>query len=896
MFNPLKSILLVTGACLLAGVTARAANVEPQAWIGNGPRVRPWSGGTPADRARLSLREAGIYRVTAGELAEAGGWDEAAVATAIANTNLSLSCLGTLVSWLADGDGLLFHGMPAKSRYAPENVYWVTPGPGVAMAAREEVPVSPPATNVSFSDTLTFQGTGDLTRISYSTLGDSANPYVAFEMLLRAKSAAYSLELPDYAPGAWEGALTVKLLSLFEYVIYDDHLARVSMGGTVLGTNAWVDEKYVSFTFPFSSTNLVAGAAELLVENLKPKTMSTDQARFFVVAFDVEYRRRYRARHETLRCSGGQGGTIAVAGFGSEDIIALDVTDSTAPQVIQSVMAGLNASDLTWSASFADGGSGRIYRVSSRTGGLLKPSIRGVRDTDWLAAGKVFPEHVILIPPEGWRDDFRAVLQPLSDFRSAQGLRAEIIDVECLYNSFSGGLVDPLAIRRFCEVAYPGGLSYLLLAGSGSPDYKHLRLSVNDFPACLVPTVMAGQRLADKGVTVALDAALGDVDDDGCPEVAVGRFPTSRTNEIRVAVGKTIAYEGAMLWKRQASIAADYQDTSPLPKYEPYPFAQSTERLVAPLTEAGRYVVRHYVTAFGQIPGGGADIRENSLFPALWSGSGIFFFFGHTSNVNLGSSETRMLYKTDITPNRWQRTPIAIVIGCLPNRWQSLTETVSILPLGLFAEGTGFAAVMGATCNMLPYGGETLAVALLSETGGTRAMRLGDVWLRGLRATHGTGILSREELLGFSLCGDPALVYRHDVTATGTDTAWLAALGLVEPNADLADHDGDGWPTWREFTAGTDPLGHQLRITEAYQPQAATRTLAFESASNATYRVMFSPRLDGTAWEAVPWKPVDAPEWHSAETPIPAQGPVTTVSVLANSGAIGFYRIQRVGL
>ena len=51
---------------------------------------------------------------------------------------------------------------------------------------------------------------------------------------------------------------------------------------------------------------------------------------------------------------------------------------------------------------------------------------------------------------EAWRDGFRQALQPLADFRNAQGLRTVIVDVESIYNRYSYGRVDPLAIRAFC--------------------------------------------------------------------------------------------------------------------------------------------------------------------------------------------------------------------------------------------------------------------------------------------------------------------------------------------------------------------------------------------------------------------------------------------------------------
>ncbi len=721
----------------------------PRPWIGNGPRVRTWTEAAPADRVRMSLRQAGLYRVTARELADAGGWDEASTAAAVAATNLHLSCRGEPVAWLAEGDALLFHGLPAASRYAPENVYWIAPGPGTAMAPQPAALPPGAATNAWFAETLTFQGTDYLARVSYSALADAPAPYVAFSgLLLSGGRTSHTVALPDCAPGVWEGSVTVNLLSYCEAGT-DDHQARISLGGETLGTASWTGERYMSFVFPFCSTNAAAGTAVLTLENTAPAPPwdIDDYTRFICVSFEIAYRRLHRARGNALRCNSAGEGLVAATGFAAGDILALDVTDPAAPCALHPVAVAPDEAVETWTAVFADSGTGRVYQVCSLTHGVLEPAVRGVRDSDLTADGSV-PEYAILIPPEAWRGDFRAALQPLADHRNARGLRTAILDVESLYNAFSDGLADPLAIQRFCAAAHPRGLAYLLLAGGGSLDFQHLRLSVNDSPACLIPTRIAGQRFATgEGMTVALDAALGDADGDGRPEVAVGRLPASRTADLAVAVAKTIAYEAMRLRRGPVFLTADYENSD----WGYYPFGAGTDRLLAPLAAAGKRVIRCHLTSSTD----GARAWTENLLPALHAGTSLFHFFGHTNEQSLGGGENRLLYYHHILESNWQKPAIAVVLGCRPNRWQALTSTSVILPYGLFAGNTGFAACMGATGYMLGAEGESLAVALYEGPAPSRTPRLGDMLLRGLRACAGT--MPDERLLSFSLIGDPAL-------------------------------------------------------------------------------------------------------------------------------------------
>jgi hypothetical protein len=606
------------------------------------------------------------------------------------------------------------------------------------------------------------------------------------------------------------------------------------------------------------------------------------------MSYDFSYACLYRARNGALRCTGGAGNTVAVSGFASNDVVVLDVTAIHQPVLVEPVTITYDGEAGNWVAAFPCGGSGQVYQVCTKSTGTRQPAVRGVRDVDWASPTNA-ADYVILIPPEAWRDGFREAMQPLADFRTAQGLRTLIVDVESVYNRYSHGLVDPLSIRAFCGAGSTNWaqhpLRYLLLAGAGALDFKHQRLSVNDYTACLIPPLIAGQAfLTGEGMTVAMDGALGDADGDGVPEVAVGRMPTTKTQDLAVVVQKTVAYEGALLWKQQASVAADWDNTEI--KY--YPFSVGTDRLVAPLEDSSRVVVKHYpIDDTGNL----VPVKTNSLFPALSAGSGLFHFFGHTDEQNLGGGSGKLLRNADIAGANWQKPTIAAIIGCRPNRWHSLTATVCIMPYGLFAADTGFVGGLGATGYMLGNEGENLAVSLYAEAAAEGTLRLGDVWRRALQEM--TGMIPAERLLSYSLIGDPALVFRHDISGMGTPVSWLVDHGLSGPNADLDDPDQDGWPSWQEYPAGTDPTHYALRILAAGAGDSDRWTVAFEADSNFVYHVEYNASLLATDdWQVVSWAWTNVPAWSLPGTPVDPQGPVTAVDVpVSGVTTQGFYRI-----
>jgi hypothetical protein len=884
-----ESRAAAAGARVSGTVQAAASPLPRQAWIGAGPRVRGWTNALPADRVRLSLRDEGVYGVTAGELATASGWSVADITNALALTNLSLSCQGSPVAWHAEETNLYFYGLAPQSRFAPENVYWVSFGQGSNMLPLARLPGEPATTNQWFMDEVRQQGTNHVSRDGYCSRADFPAPFVGFAPSIPGGGGKLVVTQPlvDCAPGVWTGAVTVSLISYYDAGT-DDHTGRVSVGGVQVGALGWSGEQYLSFSYPFSSTD---GVASIQIEN----TGNADifYRRILCLSCACVYPRSYLAQNGALRCTGGENNTVAVSGFSTNDLLALDVTSAALPRMVEPVALACDAASGKWSASFPCGGTGSVYAVVSKSTGVRQPSVRGVRNLDWTSPASA-ADYVILVPPEGWRDDIRPVLQPLADYRNAQGLHTVIADVETVYNQFSHGLVDPQAIRAFCGAGYtnwPGHpLRYVLLAGAGSLDFKHDWQSVNSYTACLIPTIIGGQQFSqsNEGMIVALDQAFGDVTGDAAPEVILGRLPTTRTQDMAVAVQKTIAYEGALLWKQQVAVAADWDNVVP----KQYPFSVATDQFIGFLQSAGRTVVKSYYNLYPDpdLPGNMAPTRVYSLFPAFTTGSGVFHFFGHSSDTVMGYNQN-LLIRSFISASNWTNAMIAIIIGCRVNRWQFITEDICILSCGIFAPNTGFVAALGATGYMLADEGESLGVALYSQAAANGTLRLGDVLKNGLQQMAGS--MPPERLQCFCLTGDPALVFRHDITSAGTPVSWLAQHGLTAPNADLADADHDGWSAAQEYLAGTSPTSCVLRITSAGLRPADNRlTIGFEAGTSGTYRVFHKASLtDAADWEPLPWALTNALDW-SLQAILPA-APIAVVDVPATNAAAvqGFYRV-----
>ena len=127
------------------------------------------------------------------------------------------------------------------------------------------------------------------------------------------------------------------------------------------------------------------------------------------------------------------------------------------------------------------------------------------------------------------------------------------IDVQDIYDEFSGGLLDPAAIRNFLAYAAehwdPAPL-FVALIGDGSYDYKNnSALSQGNW----IPPFQDGDSTYDEWYTRVVGGDL-------YPDMAVGRLTVQTAAEADVVVDKIIAYDRAPEvgpWQSRQALVSD---------------------------------------------------------------------------------------------------------------------------------------------------------------------------------------------------------------------------------------------------------------------------------------------------------------------------------------------------
>ena len=154
--------------------------------------------------------------------------------------------------------------------------------------------------------------------------------------------------------------------------------------------------------------------------------------------------------------------------------------------------------------------------------------------------------------------DFRAAAERLAQWRAADDrfgrpLRTAAIDVQDIYDEFSGGVLDPTAIRNFLAYAtehWDPVPMFVALIGDGSYDYKNnSSISQGNW----IPAFQDGDSTYDEWYTRVVGGDL-------FPDMAIGRLTVQTAAEADVVVDKIIDYDRAPEvgpWQSRIALVSD---------------------------------------------------------------------------------------------------------------------------------------------------------------------------------------------------------------------------------------------------------------------------------------------------------------------------------------------------
>ncbi len=671
----------------------------------------------------LGVDREGVYRVSY-ETLQASGLDFTNARTdwlAVTREGIPVPIHVSGGATFGPGSFLEFVGEPVDSLYTKSSIYRLSVDRQRAARAQTLAFAGGGAAEIFYLETTRFEN-----QSKYHFASPTEDPWYDLRVLATSSPAEASVPfaLEGWVPGAAPVTLDVALFGGTDFPTSPDHHVIVEVNGYQMAEE-WFD----GLAVPELVAEVSDGTLSASVNTLTMKLPHDTGAQYDLVNYDhliVTYPRAFAAADGALDFA-SSGSDFAVTGFVSSDVVAYARLNGALARLGVQVGGAPGAYEARF-GGIAGFGESAEYWVASGAG-VLTPSIaHATEPVDWVER----EVDVVVVS----HSDFIDGLAPWVSRRESEGLSVKVVDVEALYATFTHGVVDPEAIRRYARAAHAWGARYLLLVGGDTYDYfDYLGVGSVSF----VPSLYAR---TDTIVSYApVDPLYGDVDGDLVPDMAVGRWPVRTAAELEAVLSKTLSYSnvGEGLTAVMASDGLDLASG--------YSFANDSEDMAAIL--GGSWQTDRVYLDEMDVP----EARE-ALISGMSSGPSLTSYFGH-SGLTVWSFDG--LFTSDDVGELTNAGDPTVVTqwGC----WNTYHVLPTYETLGnqlLLAPDRGAAAVLGAS---------TLTEALSERRLGRRVferlaapgVRLGDAITAAKQDLAETDPGRLDVILGWTLLGDPTL-------------------------------------------------------------------------------------------------------------------------------------------
>jgi hypothetical protein len=305
------------------------------------------------------------------------------------------------------------------------------------------------------------------------------------------------------------------------------HQVQVQLNGVDLGAVNFMGQTNSSRRFAVSPVLLRDGD-----NTVKLITQAGEADVNLVDALRLTYAHLYRADNNRLHFTVRGPETIHANGFSSPDVRVMDVTD---PGRVQEIVPQVQAEGGGYAITLqVEPGQAKFRSLLAFTADQFErpAEIKANQPSDWARTST--PADFLIIT----NAQFSQSVEPLAALRRSQGMTVAVIDVEDVYDEFSYGAHSPQAVKAFLAWAterWTRAPRFVLLVGDGSYDPRNYQ-GRGQFD--LLPTKMVDTRYME----TADDDWFADFNDDGIPEMAVGRLPVRTAEEAQAVVSKIVGY------------------------------------------------------------------------------------------------------------------------------------------------------------------------------------------------------------------------------------------------------------------------------------------------------------------------------------------------------------------
>ena len=371
-----------------------------------------------------------------------------------------------------DGDAVEFWGDPGRSRYDAGGYYWLSEGEtaGLRMTRRPSRAGGLPGPALWYTQSL------EQNRYYRSAVGGqdpSGMPHDHwFWTFLAFGSSTFGpvQEFPFTTGAITEGSAeldTSTYVSVTLASLAGSHRVQASLNGVWLGDLAWQGSNAYEGVLGVPPGILHGGENRLTLGLI---AVQAPVAPVLVDRFALTYRLpqpmpvegESSPESRPLIFRTEPGSWQLEFSSAASPITLLDVSDALRPVEVLPACAGGNCN---WGI---EGSRVGIYAAVTESARLAVDSIEEDTPSQWRAPANG-ADYILIAHRSLWQ-----AAQRLADYRRRQFLRVALVDVQDIYDEFSGGQVDAEAIRSFLAYAWsnwrPPAPGYVLLLGDGTFD------------------------------------------------------------------------------------------------------------------------------------------------------------------------------------------------------------------------------------------------------------------------------------------------------------------------------------------------------------------------------------------------------------------------------------------
>lgn len=534
---------------------------------------------TPDSRAqgeaytlRIGITADGIYRIGYDDLRSAGidpaTIDPRQLAMTSQKKPIAIEVIGGDDGNFGQEDSIIFfgqkfHGSIQDEKYTDENIYWLHPAERVGrrITTIDATPAETLEPPKSFTTTIHAEEN----RYWYTQYKmDPPQKTTWFWSYLRPIKAGATVSdtLPTMIPyPIREGRFTLTLTEIARtqsQKAEPDHRTTLALNGKQVLQEDWEGKHWQTFTTTIPATLTTHGINTVTVFATNLPDITSDQ--LYVDDWELTYQRQFRAWQGQIDFSTETPGphTYEIDGWENSDITIFDITDPLSPRHLTNYRASDDEGDWTIRFGIEDKVHDHFWLQENDT--FSSPASITLYNPPDLRTPSTGADVIIVTSPE-----LQPAAQRLAAWHKQRGLNSHVVLFQDLINEFNDGIYHPRAITNFMawtQTHWPAPIpKYLILFGDGHWNFKGFNTDLYPMDPQQVPPYLAW--VDPWQGEVPADNRYADIDDDGNPDIIVGRIPVGNLEQAQAVIDKLVSYRTGYRkqdWQRRALFVADRTD------------------------------------------------------------------------------------------------------------------------------------------------------------------------------------------------------------------------------------------------------------------------------------------------------------------------------------------------